>query len=54
MDRVERLLLRVAVVVVLVLIVREAMHVEPARPTRPTSGGNTAMASIQTRTLNPS
>jgi hypothetical protein len=54
MDRVERFLLRIAVVVVLVLIVREVLHVEPARPTRPTSGGNTAMSGLDTRAISPS
>lgn len=43
MDRIERLLLRIAVLVVVMLIVRELAQREPARPARPSGGGTMAM-----------
>ena len=43
MDRIERLLLRIAVLVVVVLIVRECVQNTPARPARPSGGGSMAL-----------
>lgn len=54
MDRIERLLLRVAVLVVLLLIVREFVHREQPQPARPSGGGSMAIAAKHVAALSPS
>ncbi len=54
MDRIERLLLRVAVLVVLLLIVREFVHREQPQPARPSGGGSMAIAAQNAAALRPS